>query len=74
MPSQKPAAAGITAPLPISAACSIDGISKLQIEAATITPAAKPVNARCTCVPSDLFKKNTHPAPITVPKNGSRIP
>ena len=74
MPTQKPTAAGITAPLPISAPCSIAGISRLQIDAATMTPAAKPVNARCTGTPSDLFKKNTQPAPNIVPRNGSSIP
>ncbi len=40
--------------------CSMAGISRLQIDAATITPAAKPASARCTKSPSDLFIKNTH--------------
>ena len=28
----------------------------------------------CTGKPSDFFKKNTHPAPNTVPRNGSKMP
>ena len=40
--------------------CSVAGISRLQIDAATITPAAKPASARCTKSPRDLFIKNTH--------------
>ena len=46
MPIQKPIAAGKKAHLPIESDCSIAGINKLQIEAATITPAANPVKAR----------------------------
>ena len=47
-PIQKPAAAGKNDHLPRPTACSIAGISRLQTEAATITPAAKPVSARCS--------------------------
>ena len=53
---------------------SIAGISKLQTEAATITPAAKPVSERCTASLSAFFIKNTHAAPSAVPRNGIRIP
>ena len=42
IPAQKPTTAGTKANLPIPEAWSIAGISRLQIEAATITPAAKP--------------------------------
>ena len=42
MPTQNPTAAGINARRPLSLAISIDGIKRLQIEAATITPSAKP--------------------------------
>ena len=46
MPSQKPTKAGIKDHFPILEDCSIEGIIKLHIEAATITPAAKPIKAR----------------------------
>ena len=49
-------------------------IRKLQIEAATITPAANPVSARCTDFPSVFFIKNTHAAPSVVPINGINMP
>ena len=66
MPSQKPAAAGKNASLPRSAACSIAGISKLHTDAATITPAAKPVRVRWMPSRKAFFKKNTQPAPRLV--------
>ena len=47
--------------------CSIAGISRLQIDAATITPAAKPASERCTILLSDFFIKNTHAEPSVVP-------
>ena len=50
------------------------GISRLQMDAATITPAAKPARARCTRSPRDFFIKNTQAAPSVVPKNGIIIP
>ncbi len=50
------------------------GISRLQIEAATITPAAKPASERCTKSPSDFFIKNTQAEPSVVPKKGIMIP
>ncbi len=46
----------------IAADCSIAGINRLQIEAATITPAAKPAKERRTRSPSDFFMKNTQAA------------
>ena len=46
MPSQKPTAAGMNASRPMLSDCSMAGMSKLQIDAATMTPAAKPVKAR----------------------------
>lgn len=39
-----------------------------------MTPAAKPVSARCTPRRSSRFMKNTHAAPSDVPKNGIRSP
>ena len=50
------------------------GISRLQIDAATITPPAKPVSARCTLRLSSFFIKNTHAEPSTVPRNGISSP
>ena len=50
------------------------GISRLQMEAATITPAAKPVRIFCTRGLRDFFIKNTQAAPREVPRNGSKIP
>ena len=50
------------------------GISRLQIEAATITPAANPVKARWTRSPSDFFRKNTQAAPKDVPRKGIKTP
>ena len=44
----------------MSSDCSIAGISRLQTDAATITPAANPASARCTKTPSDFFIKKTH--------------
>ena len=74
MPTQKPANAGRNASFPSAADCSMAGISRLHTEAATITPAAKPVRERCTLSPSDFFIKNTHAEPSVVPRNGIRIP
>ena len=42
MPARKPAAAGTTDSLPMSAAMSMPGISNDHTEAATMTPEAKP--------------------------------
>ena len=54
--------------------CSMAGISRLRTDAATITPAAKPVSARCTVSLSVLFMKNTQAAPSDVPRNGIKMP
>ena len=74
MPIQKPRNAGRNESTPIPADCSMAGINRLHTEAATITPAAKPVSERCTASLNDFFKKNTHAAPSDVPRNGIRIP
>ena len=50
------------------------GIRRLQIEAATITPAANPVSARCTDLLNVVLIKNTHAAPSVVPTNGINMP
>ena len=54
MPSQNPTTAGTKDHFPISDACSIAGSSKLQIDAATITPAANP--AAPSAVPKNGIK------------------
>ena len=74
IPIQKPAAAGTNDHFPIALDSSMAGISRLQTEAATITPAAKPVSARCTRSLSLFLIKNTHAAPRDVPRNGIKIP
>ena len=50
------------------------GISKLQMDAATITPEAKPARDRRTKSLSDFFIKNTQAEPSVVPKKGIMIP
>ena len=74
MPIQKPINAGRKDNLPMLSDCSIAGINRLQIDAATITPAAKPASERCTISLSDFFIKNTHAEPSVVPIKGISIP
>ncbi len=74
MPSQNPATAGRKASCPRCSASSMAGISRLQTDAATMTPAAKPVRDLCTAGGSALRMTNTQAAPRTVPRKGSRIP
>ena len=73
-PNQNPAKAGTNESAPIEADCSIAGISRLQTDAATITPAANPARQRRTRFPRLFFIKSTQAAPIVVPKKGIRIP
>ncbi len=73
-PIQNPTNAGKKAILPMGADCSMAGISRLQMEAATITPAAKPTSARCTRLPRDFFIQSTQAAPSVVPKKGIKNP
>ena len=74
IPSKNPLAAGIAAGMPRFSASSIDGMSKLHIEAATITPAESPSIARRQEEPTPLPIKNTHAAPSAVPMKGINIP
>ena len=74
MPIQKPTNAGKNASFPIHATCSMAGISRLQTEAATITPAANPIRTRCTASLNCLRIKKTQAAPKDVPRNGIRTP
>ncbi len=74
MPSQKPIAAGVNASFPMDSDCSIAGIRRLQMDAATITPAAKPVSIRWILSPSSFFIKKTQADPSAVPRKGMKIP
>ena len=48
----------------------MDGSNRLHTDAATITPAAKPSNARCTVQLISFFRNKTHAAPSDVPNKG----
>ena len=74
MPHQNPITAGAKESRPIPEACSMAGISRLHTEAATMTPAAKPVRARCKDSLNAFFRKNTHAAPSVVPRKGIKMP
>ena len=74
MPSQNPMTAGAKDHFPILLSCSMAGIRRLQMDAATMTPAAKPVSALSTFLLKSCFMKNTHAAPAVVPTNGIRSP
>ena len=74
IPNRKPMAAGRKASFPICSLFSRAGCSRLQKEAATITPAAKPVSAFCTLEEICFFRKKTIAAPRLVPRNGIRMP
>ena len=74
MPSQNPPAAGGKAHAPSLADGSMAGIRRLHMDAATITPAAKPVSARCSMGLISRFMKNTSAAPSDVPINGISMP
>ena len=54
--------------------CSMVGISRLQIDAATMTTEAKPVNPRCTRFPKPFFRKKTQADPSEVPTKGISRP
>ena len=72
MPTRKPTAAGTNAKRPSD--ISIAGIRSDQIDAAIITPDAKPSRNFCTAGRIPLFAKKTQPAPSVVPARGSEIP
>ena len=55
-------------------ACSMAGSSRLQMEAATMTPAANPVRIRCILSLMAFFMRNTQAAPKDVPKKGIKMP
>ncbi len=74
MPAQKPTAAGTKAQVPLLAACSRDGMSRDQTEAATMTPAANASRIRSSMSPICFFMKKTQAEPSSVPRNGMRSP
>lgn len=50
------------------------GISSDHTEAATITPAAKPKNARCISLGMSFLNRNTVAEPSTVARKVNRVP
>ena len=70
IPIKNPTAAGIHSILPWFLAISIDGIKSDQIDAAIITPDAKPSKNFSNFLFILSFIKNTIPEPNKVPKNG----
>ena len=74
IPIRKPTEAGRNESLPIDSLLSSAGSSRLQNEAATMTPAAKPVRIFCRFPEICFFRKNTIAAPRLVPRKGIRIP
>ena len=74
IPNIKPIVAGNQAIMFCSFAISIDGISKDQTEAATITPEANPNNTFSNLLLILFFIRKTIPAPNVDPKNGINNP
>ena len=74
IPIQKPVAAGTKDSFPSPSACSSAGTIRLHMEAATMTPLAKPVSALCTRPSSSFFIKKTMADPSTVPAKGISNP
>ncbi len=70
MPHRKPTAAGTTHSFPLLAPISILGMSSDHIDAATITPDAKPSSGFCKRCDISPRMRNTNAAPIVVPRNG----
>ena len=70
MPSKIPMAAGSTRSRPMSADISIAGMISDHMEAATITPEAKPKRNFCRRGDISSFMKNTNAAPSIVPRKG----
>ena len=59
---------------PLSALISIAGMSNDHMDAATITPEAKPSNDFCSRMDIPSFIKNTKAEPSIVPNSGIRSP
>ena len=74
VPAQNPTNAGIHAMRPSISEPSRAGCSRLQIEAATMTPAAKPASERSSSAERLPRMTNTQAAPSVVPRNGTSRP
>lgn len=74
MPAANPMIAGSTLAKPSFPVISIDGISSDHTEAATMTPAAKPVSDFCNREGIFFFIRNTQAAPSMVPAQGKVNP
>ena len=74
MPAQNPTVAGMNASFPMDSLALMAGKSRLQTEAATMTPAANDKRPRLRFCPICFFMKKTQAAPRTVPKNGMARP
>ncbi len=74
MPSQNPMAAGRKAHWPRDADWFMEGMRRLHMEAAVMTPAAKPVRARRRLVRRVPFIRKTQAEPKVVPRKGRRMP
>lgn len=74
MPKRKPEAAGRKARVFRFADDSRAGIRRLQTDAATITPAAKPERNRTRVSLREEEIKNTQAEPRAVPISGIKIP
>ena len=74
MPDRKPPAAGRKARCHRWALRSMAGRSRLQMDAAAMTPAANPFKRVSRRGFKSFFRKNTQAAPREVPKKGIRIP
>lgn len=70
MPTINPTMTGTNENLPYDVDISIEGIISDQIDAATITPLAKPNRIFSTMSFSSFFIKKTIAAPRVVPKKG----
>ena len=73
-PSRNPPTAGSSPEPPAASASSMAGMSRLQTDAAVITPAAKPRKARCAVGLTDPRKKKTSDAPRAVMKKVKPVP
>ena len=74
IPKLNPIAVGSHLISPCSSAISIDGIISDHIDAAIITPAAKPSRSLSTFLFTSFFIKNTIAEPKVVPKKGIKSP
>ena len=74
MPRINPPAAGNQPGIPAACASSIAGMSKLQTDAAIMTPAANPRNIFCIPTLTSFLKKKTIAAPKVVIRKVKPVP